>query len=148
MPYPDILFNIDLSEIIETLFLLMLAFVLALPQALNREFRANSAGLRTFPLVAMAACAFMRIGIFEFSGDQPQARIFYGIITGIGFIGGGAILKTKGEVSGTATAASIWSTGAIGLAVAFWRLEIAFALSFVNFLTLWLGDLLKMRMKN
>ena len=60
-------------------------------------------------------------------------------MTGIGFIGGGSILKDRGNVSGTATAASIWNTGAIGAAVAWHRYEIAIALSLVNFLLLYLG---------
>ncbi len=63
-----------------------------------------------------------------------------GIITGIGFIGGGAILKNVvkggGFVSGTATAASLWSTGAIGISVATGRLEIALLLSVMTFFTL------------
>lgn len=57
-------------------------------------------------------------------------------MTGIGFIGGGAILKGGVSVHGTATAASIWNTGAIGAAVAYGRYEIAILLSLVNFATL------------
>jgi putative Mg2+ transporter-C (MgtC) family protein len=60
-------------------------------------------------------------------------------MTGIGFIGGGSILKQGGSVSGTATAASIWNTGAIGAAVAWGRYEIAIALSAVNFVLLRFG---------
>jgi len=141
------LIDLDWPQIAETLFLLGLSFVLALPLGLNRERQSNSAGLRTFPIVAMACCAFMRIGMNEFSAPEPQARILYGIIGGIGFIGGGAILKDNSGVSGTATAASIWSTGAVGVAVATWHFEIAIALSAVNFLTLWLGTLFKDKVK-
>jgi putative Mg2+ transporter-C (MgtC) family protein len=57
-------------------------------------------------------------------------------MTGIGFIGGGAILKDQGSVKGTATAASIWNTGAVGAGVAFDRYEIAILLSLLNFLIL------------
>jgi putative Mg2+ transporter-C (MgtC) family protein len=67
---------------------------------------------------------------------SADARVFYGIVTGMGFIGGGAILKTKNRVSGTATAASLWSTGAIGASVAFHRYEIAMVLSLISFFTL------------
>ena len=59
-----------------------------------------------------------------------------GLITGIGFIGGGAILKSNGSVRGTATAASIWNTGLIGVAVAFHRYEIAILLALINVVTL------------
>lgn len=76
------------------------------------------------------------------SGDA-EARVLFGIISGIGFIGGGAILKDGGIVSGTATAASIWTTGAIGIAVAFRRYEIAILLSLMNFVTLSIGQRLK-----
>jgi putative Mg2+ transporter-C (MgtC) family protein len=57
-------------------------------------------------------------------------------MTGIGFIGGGAILKNGDAVRGTATAASIWTTGAIGAATALGRFEIALVLSIVTFVTL------------
>jgi putative Mg2+ transporter-C (MgtC) family protein len=70
---------------------------------------------------------------------DSYSRILQGLITGIGFIGGGAILKEDANVRGTATAASIWNTGAIGAAVAFSRYEIAIVLSLINFITLrWL----------
>ncbi|MCA1778322.1 MAG: MgtC/SapB family protein [Xanthomonadaceae bacterium] len=59
-----------------------------------------------------------------------------GLITGIGFIGGGAILKSGGNVEGTATAASLWATGAIGLSVASHRFEIAILISITTFMTL------------
>ena len=85
----------------------------------------------------------MMIGLNSLSSDDSQARVMYGIITGIGFIGGGAILKEKGGVSGTATAASIWNTGAIGVAVAFGKLEIASVLAVLNYLTLLLFTPLK-----
>ncbi len=67
---------------------------------------------------------------------EAQARIIEGVITGIGFIGGGAILKEAGGVRGTATAASIWTTGAIGAAGAYGFYEVAIVLSVMTFLTL------------
>ena len=57
-------------------------------------------------------------------------------MTGIGFVGGGAILKGEDRVHGTATAASIWSTGAIGAAVGYRQYEIAMIISLFNVLTL------------
>jgi putative Mg2+ transporter-C (MgtC) family protein len=68
-------------------------------------------------------------------------------ITGIGFIGGGAILKDRGNVQGIATAASIWNTGAIGAAVAYGRYEIALVLSVINFATLRFMNPFKTQMK-
>jgi putative Mg2+ transporter-C (MgtC) family protein len=122
---------------------LTIAYVLAFLIGWNREREDRSAGLRTFPLVAVASCGFILLASGVMS-DSPEAqsRVIQGVITGIGFIGGGAILKDGASVRGTATAASIWNTGAIGAAVAFGRYEIAIVLSLINFLTLrWLTPL-------
>lgn len=135
--------NINWPEVTYNLTRLAFAYILALPIAWNREHEVRSAGLRTFPLVAVASCGFMLQGLSVLSNTDAEARVMYGIITGIGFIGGGAILKDQGNVTGTATAASIWTTGAIGTAVAWQRYEIAILLSGLNFLTLSLGALIK-----
>ena len=128
---------IDWPLIVASLAKICVAYALALPVAWDRETEARSAGLRTFPLVAVASCGYslMAAGMFAASPDA-QARLIEGLITGIGFIGGGAILKERGSVHGTATAASIWNTGAIGVAVAYGRYEIALVLSVINFATL------------
>lgn len=119
---------------------LLYAYILALPIGWDREKNERTAGLRTFPLVAVSACAYMLVGLQVLESSDAEARVMEGIITGIGFIGGGAILKNvvKGEsyVSGTATAASLWLTGAIGISVATGRLEIALVLSIITFFTL------------
>jgi putative Mg2+ transporter-C (MgtC) family protein len=133
----------DLQLILSNLTLLFVAFLFALPVAWNRERTARSAGLRTFPLVSIASCGYMLIGVSIFDADGSVARVTYGIITGMGFIGGGAILKSKGNIMGTATAASIWNTGAIGVSVAFRMYEIALVLSLVNFLILRFAEPIK-----
>ncbi len=112
------------------------AYLFALPVAYDREGASKGAGLRTFPLVAIAACGYTLVGVSVLDSTDAEARVLQGLITGIGFIGGGAILKSKGYVTGTATAASIWTTGLIGMAVAFDRFEIALLLSVITFLTL------------
>ena len=131
------IFDIDWVEVFGRLLQLGIAYLIALPVAWNRE-RGNerNAGLRTFPLVAIAACGYMLVGLQVLDSTDAESRVIYGIITGMGFIGGGAILKDKAGVTGTATAASLWVTGAIGIAVAFNRYEIALVLSLVTFLTL------------
>ncbi len=113
-----------------------IAFILALPIALNREAKAQGAGLRTFPLVAISCAAFMLVAMDIYTNPDSQARVMYGVITGIGFIGGGSIIKSDKNVHGTATAAGIWLTGAIGVSVAYGRYEIALVLSFIGFLVL------------
>ena len=73
-------------------------------------------------------------------GPQPdpdaQSRLLQGLITGIGFIGGGAILKEGTTVRGTATAASVWNAGVIGAAVAMNQYGIAITLAVLNLVTL------------
>ncbi len=130
------IFDINWSIVISHSTSIGLTYLLTLPIAWNRESETTSAGIRTFPLVGVAACGFTLIAMSVLDNLDAQARIVQGIITGIGFIGGGAILKNDKDVSGTATAASIWTTGAIGVAVAWDRLEIAILLSAITFVTL------------
>lgn len=130
------LFNIDVDEVMKNLLQLFIALVLPFMTAWEREESSRSAGLRTFPLVSMAACTFTILALSIFEDQDAQAKVIAGIVTGIGFIGGGAILKDSSEVNGTSTAAAIWSTGAIGIAVGLERIEIAIALSIMTFATL------------
>ena len=132
--------DIDWIRIGSHLIHLIVAYGIALPVAWHQERSTRTAGLRTFPIVSLAACGYMLIGLHVLDSTDAESRVIYGIITGIGFIGGGAILKEKASIQGTATAASIWTTGAIGIAVAFDRVEIAVALGLVNFLTLLWGS--------
>ena len=105
-------------EITTHIISLAVAYALALPVGWDREKDARSAGIRTFPLVAIASCGFVLVGIAILGRTSPaQARLLEGLITGVGFIGGGAILKKGSKASGTATAASLWATGALGAAV-------------------------------
>ena len=128
--------SLDLGQLLDHALRLAIAYALAVPIGWEREVKARSAGLRTFPLIALASCGYMLTAISALSSPEAQSRIAYGLITGVGFIGGGAILKEKGAVVGTATAASIWNTGAIGMAVAYDRLEIAILLAAINLITL------------
>ncbi len=123
---------------------LLVAYVLALPIGWNREKEERSAGLRTFPLVALASCGFVQAAEPIVSADpEAMARIVEGIITGMGFIGGGAILRMKESVKGTATAASLWATGAIGTAVGLGSYDVAVVLSGATIITLWVLSPLK-----
>lgn len=113
------------------------AFALSFPIAWEREQSTRVMGLRTFPLVAVASCVYVLMAIAVVGADaDPQARIIQGLMGGIGFIGGGAILKEGASVRGTATAASVWSTGALGGCVAYGLYDIAIVLSLVNYLIL------------
>lgn len=129
--------SVNLWEILSHVLSLVVAFVLALPIGWNREREERSAGIRTFPLVAMAACGFVLVAIGVLGATSPgQARILEGLMTGVGFIGGGAILKHGTQALGTATAASLWATGALGAAVGYGLYDIAVILSLVTYVTL------------
>lgn len=129
--------SIDWAQVTENLIRIMIAFALALPIGWERGRGKNSVGLRTFPIVAMARCGYVLISKFTpGSNAETQARLIQGLVAGIGFIGGGAIVKEGTNVSGIVTAASIWNTGAIGIAIAAEREEVAIVLSVMNFLTL------------
>jgi putative Mg2+ transporter-C (MgtC) family protein len=111
-----------------------IAWVLVLPTGWWSEKQGNSVGIRTFPLVAMASCGFLMV-LDNVNGDG--SRLMQGLIAGIGFVGGGAIVRDGVNVRGTATAASIWAAGAIGASVALGRIEIALVLATMDYLTMW-----------
>ena len=120
-----------------------LAYLISLPLGIEREKEAHSVGVRTFPIVAMASCGYVLISqalVAPAEGTPDPAaasRVLQGLVAGIGFIGGGAILKEGVTIHGTAAAASIWNVGAIGAAVALGRTEIAVLLSLLNLVTLY-----------
>ena len=127
---------------------LLTAYLLALPIGWNREKAERSAGLRTFPLVAAASCGIVQAAESLTIGEpEAMARIVEGIITGMGFIGGGAILRMKESVKGTATAASLWATGAMGTAVGLGSYDVALIISVVTIVTLWWLSPLKHRLE-
>ena len=124
------LFDFDWDVMLVYTVQMVLAFGLVLPVGFNRESSRQSIGLRTFPLVSLASCSFTLLG-FELNGDEDSlmGEVLGGIITGIGFVGGGAILQKDDRIEGTSTAAAIWAAGCVGVAVAMGRLEIAVLIS-------------------
>ena len=130
-------FAINWPQGLEDVIKLVIAYVLALPVGWYREKEAHSVGVRTFPVVAVAACGYVLLGTpSPHMGPDAQSRIIQGLVAGIGFIGGGAILKSESQVHGTATAASIWNTGVIGAAVAQNRYVLAATLTALNLFAL------------
>lgn len=130
-------FNWNWEQAIVSLVRLLIAFAIAFPIGWDRSRSQRQIGLRTFPLVAMSSCGFVLIASQDLqAGDDALARALQGLIAGIGFLGGGAILKEKGSIQGLATATSIWNTAAIGAAVATGREEIALVLGLTNFVLL------------
>ena len=126
-------------DVLPHLIALSIAFALAVPIGWNREKEERSAGIRTFPLVAVASCGFVE-AVEALTRDDPaaMARVLEGVIAGVGFLGGGAILQNRGSVKGTATAASLWVTGAIGVASGLGSYDVAVVLAVFTMATLWL----------
>ena len=84
----------------------------------EREFRAKIAGTRTHLLVAVGAALMMIVSRYGFDGQGDPGRVAAQIVSGIGFIGAGAIMVNKQAIHGLTTAAGIWVAAGIGMAVA------------------------------
>lgn len=109
-------------DIILVAFKLILAAVLGAIIGVEREIKNRAAGFRTHIIVSVGACLIMLIGIDaigDISSDRARdaARIAGQVVSGIGFLGAGTILQKKNGVSGLTTAATLWLSAAIGLAV-------------------------------
>jgi putative Mg2+ transporter-C (MgtC) family protein len=130
-------FAIDWPRDLEDVVKILIAYLLVLPVGWYREREAHSVGVRTFPVVAMASCGYVLLGAASpHMTAEAQSRIIQGLVAGIGFIGGGAILKSDSHVHGVATAASIWNTGVVGAAVALDRYLLAAVLAALNLFAL------------
>ena len=133
-------FWIQGQHLVDSIAALVAAYVLTLPLALERKTRGTvGLGGRTLPLVALGACAWLLISRFlylrgTFDADG-MARTLRAMMTGIGFIGGGAILKSGEQVHGVAgltTAASVWTMGAIGASIAHGYYTVAVVLTLTS----------------
>ncbi|MBE9221500.1 MgtC/SapB family protein [Cyanobacterium stanieri LEGE 03274] len=103
---------------------LIVAMILGAFLGLERELRQKPGGIKTNGLVSLASCAFVLI--VEEVNPEEKARVITGIIQGVGFIGGGMILKGGNNAKGLTGAAEIWISAGFGLAcaVGLWRLAI------------------------
>lgn len=104
-----------LSIGVEQIAKILLALILGSVIGLERKRGHKPAGLRTHALVCLGATLISIISMDYFGGDP--ARIAAGVVTGIGFLGAGAIIAERGNVRGLTTAASLWVIAAVGLAV-------------------------------
>jgi putative Mg2+ transporter-C (MgtC) family protein len=131
---------------LELVLRLLLAAVLAGAIGLEREIRDQPAGFRTHMLVALGACLFAVVSAYgwvPFAQDNPNVRITVDptriaaqIVTGIGFLGAGAILRSGMSVRGLTTAASLWVVAAIGTSVGLGAYLLGSAATLVALLTL------------
>jgi len=104
---------------IETICQLLLATILGAIIGLERKFKKRLAGLQTYSLVSLGSCLITSTAILlaKEGGVKDASSIFSAIAIGVGFIGAGTIFRGEGKVEGITTAAGLWVTAAIGLAV-------------------------------
>lgn len=129
---------IDLNHELELALRLIAAAVLGAVIGLEREYHDHPAGMRTHLLVSVGAAAFTVLSIEAFAapGADP-ARIAAQIVTGIGFLGAGAILKDGGSIRGLTTAASLWAVAAVGMASGAAAWGVAVATTTIVIISLW-----------
>ena len=102
----------------------------------EREYRAKVAGVRTHLLVALGAALMMIVSRYGFDGHGDPSRVAAQIVSGIGFLGAGAIIVQKHAIHGLTTAAGIWVAAGIGMAVAAGLYTVALATTFFALLGL------------
>lgn len=109
----------DLSPTLDFVIRLLVASLVGAVIGFERKYRAKGAGIGTHVLVAIGAALFMIVSQHGFDGAPrfDAARVAAGVVSGIGFLGGGIILKQQNRVSGLTTAAGLWVTAAMGLAI-------------------------------
>lgn len=116
---------------------LILAAVLGAVLGLEREVRQKTAGLRTNILIAVGAAVFTLMSIEMAAGTAADpARIAAQIVTGVGFLGAGAIMRTRVGVQGLTTAATVWVNAAVGVAAGGGRYHLALIATAVTMIVL------------
>jgi putative Mg2+ transporter-C (MgtC) family protein len=112
--------ELPLSGDAELALRLFIVTLLAVAVGTEREFHGHPAGIRTMALVGVGACLFTALGLEPiFASRTDPTRIAAQIVTGVGFLGAGAILRNGNEIRGLTTAASIWVVAAIGMCIGF-----------------------------
>jgi putative Mg2+ transporter-C (MgtC) family protein len=128
----------DVQQLVRVSIRLLIAMVAGAVIGAQREATGKAAGLRTHVLVALGSAIFVLAG-FEYGfGNDPMSRIIQGLITGMGFIGGGAILKLAQDrqIKGLTTAGSIWATAAVGVAAGLGQLAVVLVATVLTWVVL------------
>jgi putative Mg2+ transporter-C (MgtC) family protein len=133
----------DLNLQLELALRLVVAAVLGALIGLEREYHDHPAGMRTHLLVSVGSATFTVLSIEAFKGPGADpARIAAQIVTGIGFLGAGAILKDSGGIRGLTTAASLWAVAAVGMAAGAAAWGVAGVATVIVLVSLWpLGEI-------
>ncbi len=116
---------------------LLLAMILGGVIGMEREIRDKAAGFRTLILISAGACLFTMFSV-QLAGDKDPARIAANIVTGIGFLGAGVIMRDGGQIKGLTTASTIWLVAALGMGVGSGNLAFSVLATLVFLVVLWL----------
>lgn len=128
----------DLDLQLDLAFRLIVAAVLGALIGLEREYHDHPAGMRTHLLVSVGSATFTVLSIEAFKGPGADpARVAAQIVTGIGFLGAGAILKDNAGIRGLTTAASLWAVAAVGMAAGAAAWGVAIAATLIVIVSLW-----------
>lgn len=128
----------DAATFVPLMLRLLLAAGLGAMLGYEREAMGKSAGIRTHMLVAVGSALFVAVPLLAHAGDAAVSRVVQGLVAGVGFLGAGAIVKGHPgeEIVGLTTAATIWATAALGMAVAMGRDLAAIGAAFIALLIL------------
>lgn len=104
---------------------------------IEREYRDKSAGFRTMILIAVGSCVFTLLAIAMGTPEKETTRIVASIVTGVGFLGAGVILKDGATVGGLTTAAAIWTVAALGALAGAGQFPLLFTVTLLVLIVLW-----------
>lgn len=121
---------------------IVLAMLLGGLLGAEREFRDKAAGFRTLILISVGACMFTLLSLHIGDPDDPT-RIAANIVTGIGFLGAGVILREGGRITGLTTAAMIWLSAALGMGVGSGQIWLSVAATLIILVVMWFFPLLE-----
>ncbi|ATF87324.1 MULTISPECIES: MgtC/SapB family protein [Burkholderia] len=100
---------------VEFILRLLTAFSCGVAIGIERQLRQRTAGLRTITLVTCGACLFVTLGVLTGNGVAGVTQIAAYVVSGVGFLGGGVIMREKGAIQGINTAATLWCSAAVGV---------------------------------
>lgn len=127
----------DLNLQLDLAWRLIAAAILGAVIGIERERHEHPAGIRTHMLVAIGSAAFTMLSIYSFGQGSDPGRVAAQIVTGIGFLGAGSILKGGGTIHGLTTAASLWVVAAVGMAAGAGAWGVAVATTIIVLISLW-----------
>ncbi len=131
--------NMDLHTNIEIILRIIIALLLGAIIGWERERHGVSAGIRTYGAICLGACAFGVVSLSIIGADP--SRVAAQVATGVGFLGGGVIFRQDKFINGLTTAATLWATAGVGLAVACGMYTVSILTAILIFLLLYLPRL-------